>query len=392
LFGGLRDHHGGFRAVPRSVGRHGVCLLEKKGFIVTSYAVDEDAITLLRTWPTGRGQRAAVVSKLPATAAVDDQLRLVAALTSLSEALWRCYTHPGSAADDQGVNGEGWRREQTREAYTEVTAWIRKPNLPDADGAIIESYDPVEERAHRVGRALHAINDARLTETVCGDVTAEIQAVEAAERGDLNGRAVQAVVLSRADASPIQIAAADDLLAQNPLGGEALCLGFDPTAASVAAAHWLKAAADVVAEVSGIPATRVLFAADDIEALPVETPNEVLDLFGFSDKAYRIVVEMVSDAMLVAEGIASDFGALVVKYDAANDEDSGPDDESTPVRLTPLDPQRPALDLLEDLIIGIRGCRLVYEEYVDADEDASIDAQFCEAVREEARKNYTRII
>jgi hypothetical protein len=126
---------------------------------------------------------------------------------------------------------------------------------------------------------------------------------------------MQAVVLSRADASPIQVAAADSLLRQNPFDDERLLVDFDPTAASVAAAHWLKAAADVVAAVPGLPATQVLFAADDLEAIPVETPSEVLDLFDFSSSAYRIVVEMVADAMLVAEGVVSDVGALLVRYD-----------------------------------------------------------------------------
>ena len=358
---------------------------------MTSYAVDEDTSTLLRTWPTGRGQRAAVVSKLPDTAGVDRQMGLAATLTSLSEALWRCYTHPGRASDDPESNGEGWRREQTREAFPEVVTAITKPNLPDADGAMLESYDPAEEWAHRVGRALHAINDVKLIEAISADVAAEIQAVESAERGDLGGRAQQAVVLSRSDVSPVQVAAADAVLTEDPLNGERLFVDLDPTAASVAAAHWLKAAADVVAEVSGMPAAQVLFAADDIEALPVETPSEVLELFGFSSTAYRIVVESVSDAMLVAEGIVADLGALLVQHDAGDDGE--PEDEAAPVRLTPLDPQRPALDLLEDLLTGIRGCRLVYEEYADRDgTDASIDAQFCEAVREEARKKYLRLM
>jgi hypothetical protein len=198
------------------------------------------------------------------------------------------------------------------------------------------------------------------------------------------------VVLSRADANPIQVVAADTMLKQNPLAGDQLFLEIDPTAASVAAAHWLKAAADVVAEVSGMPATQVLSAADDIEALAVETPSEVLELFDFSSTAYRIVVEMVTDAMLVAEGVVSNLGALLVQHDGEEDEDN---DGPAPVRLTPLDPQRPALDLLEDLLTGIRGCRLLYEEYVDTDdEETSIDARFCEAVREEAGKSSARLM
>ncbi|MEV4708775.1 hypothetical protein [Actinoplanes sp. NPDC049316] len=358
---------------------------------MTNYAVDEDTGTVLRIWPTGRGQRAAVVGALPATAVAEDRLRLAAALTSLSEALWRCYTHPGLATDDRDGNGEGWRREQSREVFSQLVSLIKEPNLPSEGGAIIESYDPVEEWAHRVGRALRALDDAKLLEAVSADVAAEIEAVESAERGDLSGRAQQAVVLSRTDVNPVQVAAADGLLARDPLNGEQLFADVDPTAASVAAAHWLKAAADVVAEVSGMPADEVVQAADDIEALPAETPSEVLRLFNFSDTAYGVVVEMVRGAIQVGEGAVADLGALLAEYDTGDDNDD-PDAEPTPVRLTLLNPQRPALDLLRDLLTGIHGCRLVYEEYAHAGNTVATDTQFCEAVREQARKHYIRLM
>jgi hypothetical protein len=39
-----------------------------------------------------------------------------------------------------------------------------------------------------------------------------------------------------------------------------------------------------------------------------------------------------------------------------------------PDRLTPLDPRRPAVDLLEDLLLGLTACKLLYFEYADGDE------------------------
>jgi hypothetical protein len=42
--------------------------------------------------------------------------------------------------------------------------------------------------------------------------------VAAADCGDLSGRPVQAVLLDRVDASPVQVQAADRLLAEHPLG------------------------------------------------------------------------------------------------------------------------------------------------------------------------------
>ncbi|MGI5144135.1 MULTISPECIES: hypothetical protein [unclassified Streptomyces] len=69
------------------------------------------------------------------------------------------------------------------------------------------------------------------------------------------------------DASPVQVAAADHLLQQEPFGPDELFIGIDPTAAAVAAAHWLTAAADVAAEASGLNLTQVVLEADNIEAL-----------------------------------------------------------------------------------------------------------------------------
>jgi hypothetical protein len=105
-----------------------------------------------------------------------------------------------------------------------VLAAIGKPNLPYENGTLIVSYDPVEERSHRMGRALHAMTDAELTTAVVAEVETELAAVEHAELGDLSGRAVQAVRLSREDVSPVQVAAADQILAGDPLGGEDLFL------------------------------------------------------------------------------------------------------------------------------------------------------------------------
>src|SRR5947199_92941 len=83
------------------------------------------------------------------------------------------------------------------------------------------------------------------------EVAAEVAAVESAELGDLSGRARQAVSLTREDASPLQVAAADRLLADDPFGSRKLFTDVDPTSAAVAAAHWLYAAASIASDVSG---------------------------------------------------------------------------------------------------------------------------------------------
>ena len=87
------------------------------------------------------------------------------------------------------------------------------------------------------------------------------------------------------------------------------------------------------------------------------------------------------------------------------------------LRLTPLDPSRPALDLLEDLLSGIHGCWLIYQEYVEpsgsSDEQGDVEdgegdeepdaayyearheelmAAFIEAVRAEAAERHERLL
>jgi hypothetical protein len=101
---------------------------------------------------------------------------------------------------------------------------------------------------------------------------------------------------------------------------------------------------------------------------------------------------LVSDAMLVAEGMVPGPGSLLVRHDGEEDEDEG---EPTPLRLTPLDPHRPARDLLEDLLSGIYGCGLLYDEYADAgdgEEQAAVDEAFCIAVSVEAETNKVRLM
>ena len=380
---------------------------------MTRYAIDEARAELLASWETGYGGVATRVSVLPAGLQAPHRRALAAELSGLSEALWRCYTHPASAADSLEVNTEGWRREQTRDGFGSVVDHLRRPNLPDEHGSLLVSYDPVEERAHRVGRCLHRAADAGLTAAVIVEVEAELTAVERAELGDLSGRAVQAVQLTRQDASPVQVAAADQVLATNPLGSDDLFLELDPTSACVAAAHWLQAAADVVAELSGIAATAVVMEADNIEALPYATPTAVLELMEIGLSPTAAVTSLIRDAVALAAGEAPDLDELREKIDEADDnaERYAQDDpeaaaEFRKIRLTTLDPRRPARDMLEDLLSGIRGCWLLYQEYAptpdgvideddtqppDDDLDDAIDAAFRDAVRARAAADRSRL-
>ncbi|MFL6117712.1 MAG: hypothetical protein ACJ786_41135 [Catenulispora sp.] len=343
---------------------------------MTRYAVDAERGVLVGAWATGAGDRGFTVAALPASCPADLALRVAAGLDRLSGVLWRCYTHPASAAGDEGeLDSEGWRRAQEREAFATVVPGVTEPNLPQ-DGMLLRSYSPVTENAHMLGRTLHEIGDAEFTAQIAADVEAEIAAIGKAELGDLSGRARQAVVLTRQDASPVQVAAADRLLHEDPLGSVAMFTDVDPTSAAVAAAHWLHAAAAVVAEVSGGEVTGVIAEADDVEALPVATPTIVLELMAGGASAREAVTRLIGEAMAVAEGRLPNLPGLLAAFAelAERAEHAGPDDAEEleamleHVRATPLDPSRPALDLLEDLLSGIYGCALLYREYQAGDE------------------------
>ncbi|MGI5507181.1 hypothetical protein [Lentzea sp. CA-135723] len=369
---------------------------------MTKYAFDEERRALIATWETGDGHLARTVAVLPPSADHEGALRLAASLTTVSTMAWWTYTHPASAAENVEPDSEGWRRQHEREAFAEVPGHVRKPYLPNDQGYLVQSLVRVEEAAHRVGRAVHAIGDHELTEAVVADVEQELAAVERAERGDFSGRARQAVQLSRADASPLQVHAAHDFLHAHPLWSSKLFEEVDPTAAAVAAAHWLQAAAEVAGGVAGIDPVSVVVEADDIEALAVETPTLVLERLAAGESPRHVVVDLVAGAMIAGEGRLPDPDGLVdaIAEARARAEQYGPGDEELLAglmpRVTPLDPARPAQDLLEDLLDGIRGCWLLYRSHADVDLDHAaeeeIDEKFFAAVRAEADAKRDRLL
>ncbi|MEU6189517.1 hypothetical protein [Nocardia sp. NPDC047038] len=357
---------------------------------MTRYAFDADRAALVATWATGRGDLAQTVATLPPQVTTDQATDLASNLTTLSRFQWRTYTHPASAAGDPDVpNSEAWRRAEERRNFKEVEAGLRNPHLPTDEGLLV-SYSGVVESAHRIGRTLHDIDHAALLETVAAEVRTEQEAIESAERGDLSGRARQAVELSRPDVSPAQVHAADALLRNDPLGSIELFTELDPASASVAAAHWLYAAAEVAGEAANVATTDVVAEADDIEALQVETPTLVLERLAAGDTPTEVVLDLIAEAMAVHEGRVPAPWSLVARVAdiEAQAHRFGVDADTreamlTSFRISRLDPARPALDLLEDLLDGIRGCLLLYAAHTEHD-DAETETRFAEDVRLEA--------
>ncbi|WP_378729670.1 hypothetical protein [Nocardia brasiliensis] len=356
---------------------------------MTRYAFDADRNVLVATWPSGRGDLAQTVAVLPPTVTHDQATSLASHLTTLSRFQWRTYTHPASAAGDPDIpNSEAWRRAEERRNFKEVEAGIHAPNLPSEEGLVV-SYSGVVESAHRLGRTLHEIDDPTLRDAIAAEVSAEQAAIESAERGDLSDRARQAVELSRPDVSPAQVQAADDLLRADPLGSVELFTELDPASAAVAAAHWLLAAAEVAGEMAGVPCTDVVVEADDIEALQVETPTLVLERLDAGESPTEVVVDLIAEAMAVHEGRVPAPWAVVARVaeieEQARKFEVDADTRAAMLagfRISRLDPSRPALDLLEDLLDGIRGCLLLYAAHTD--DDADVETLFTADVRLEA--------
>lgn len=325
---------------------------------MTRFAFDAGRRALVRVWPTVEGDVASDVVIVDVSVPDDVVRDVVRTLTSLSRVSWRTYTHPASAAlDDLSPNTEGWRREGTREALAKVGEIIRHPNLPSG-GTILQSYVPTEEAAHALGRALHDAASPELIEAIVAEGEAEVHAIEAAESGSFDGRSAQAILLTRAEASPGQVAAADELLSADPLGSLELRTRIDPTSTSVAAAYWLLCAAEVAAQASGHEVEDIVLEADDIEALPVETPTTILARMVDEESPFDIVVDLVREAMDVAVGRVN-----TDRLDGLIENEM--DDV---VRLCLLDPARPGPDLVEDLLLGLHGAFLIWDESAPDDE------------------------
>jgi hypothetical protein len=225
-----------------------------------------------------------------------------------------------------------------------------------------------------VGRAVHVLDDEDPAARVLAEAQAELRAIHGAEIGDFSGRARQAVLISRAVASLEQVAAADALLSADPLGSDRLFTAVDPTAAVVPAAHWLRAAATIVADRAGLDPLEVVAHADDLEIMPVRTTAAVLKRLSVGESPRDVVVDLVDKAMQVAKGELPARETLVTDVQAARrrrrrGHHARVGETEEPPRASLLDPTRPSRDLLEVLLEGIRGCWLLYQEYADDTDD-----------------------
>jgi hypothetical protein len=353
---------------------------------MSRYATTADG-GLIVTWLTAAADQAAMLTVLPAGPRTE---QLALALTDLSEQLWRCYTHPATAApDDDDLNSEQSRRRADRAAIEQVPGIV---GLTDPTG---QAQDYLRSGAatypaESVAALLDDLDDQDAAAAVRAEIATELDAVQRAELGDLSGRAAQAVALNRPDASPTQIAEAHRILDADVFAEPDALRAVEPSAAAVAAASCLHAAARVAARAAGRESglSTVIRDADDIEALALASPMHVLDRLEHGADPHAIVIEMVVEAQRVIDGQLGDLERIEGEVGHALElADRLPlaHREQTltalldEIRACRLDPLRPGRDLLEDLLDGIRGCWLIFDEHhdrrtdLDDDDDADED-------------------
>ena len=307
---------------------------------MTIYAHDPEQRQLLAVWPKGSGHHAARITEVTESAELADVAILCEELTELSTTMWQTYTDPPHEPDDDD-------HDHSVMPLSQITAGLREPRLPDDKGSLVVSDDVLDEASHRTGRALLRINDAALTDAVVADLEREIDAVERAELGDLNGRAAQATSLDHLDTSPSQVAAA------------------------TAVGSSLK-----------IPPSSIFVEANNVEPCSIEVPQLVVAAIDEDNAApHEVVTALLLGAARVRDGEIPDLDDLIQHVVQAQEQaETYPEDireqayaELLPTHLTPLDPRRPARDLLEHLLDGLQSANtLFHAEATFADNGAPI--------------------
>ena len=323
---------------------------------MTRYAVDPDRGVLTRTITTRAGEIAGDVALLHTTDPAEGS-RLAVALTRLSDALWNAYADPASDALLRFSPDPG-DEDDPRFDPARVIHAVREPNLPE-DGYLPPERFTSEAAAHGVGRILHTIGDHTLRDLVAREVEAEVTAVAQADTGYFAERAAQAILITRVAPLHAQVEAAFDAFQEGPYDREAILDRFDPHAAAVVAAHWLLCAARIASQASGIATESIIQVADDLEELSVETPSNVLSLQVHGRTPHEAVSALIGIALGAAGGL---IPAALIDSLAAGEQ---PVDRL--MQISTVDPRRPAPDLLEDLLDGIEGSYLVWDDYDDTD-------------------------
>lgn len=337
---------------------------------MTAFSYAPSSRQIIASWRTGAPRRAEPVADVPESCDDEGADQLAAGLSDLSEAAWATYADIDECADPDETNTEQWQLREERADFDKARALTFEPGERDR-----WPYSPLLSAAKRLGLVLDEVGDARLRIQIARAVDRELDAVHAADMGDLAGLAQQAVTLSRLSASPVQIQAAWAILERDLLGAHDIHeAAVDPTAACVATTVWLRAAA-IVATASDPDDpnpdrwTTAVARADDIEAMPIDTIAVVFRALADGLSPRATVERLVRNAHRVAAGQMPDLDGLRERL-LGLDDLAEKVDEQTMVsildefRVCALDPRRPAPSLLDDLHAAIFGCFLLWRAEV----------------------------
>lgn len=340
---------------------------------MTTYGHDPTASTIVAIWTTGDGAVAHRVARVPP--GWDHELARCAAgaLTTLSARLWLAYAE--EAVADVPI---GRLAEAARHPFLPVGALLRRED------------DDRLEAAHQVGRIVSRAPGRAFRDAIVREVVAEVEAVRAADRGDLSGRAQQAVEHPRPTVPDAHLATAHTLLHGEPLGPAELSTTVEPTAAGVAALRWLRAATSATAVLVGHDPADVIALAEAIEHEDLRVARFAMGMLSANGES-DVVADLLHEAVLAGRG------HLVVcpdRYEASDETD----ELGHRVIVTVLDPREPGRSLVAGLIRGIHGCFRVYVDEISTRDGTDVDSRltwstraaelrtrFCDEVREAMR-------
>lgn len=345
---------------------------------MTNYGHDPAASAIVAMWSTGDGAVAHKVARVPPAWAHEWARRAAGALTVLSARLWLAY------AEDTVADVP----------LDRLAGAARRPSVPI--GALQwRDDDEYVEAAHEIGRIIAGAPGRAFRDAIVRDVAAEVEAVRAADRGDLSGRAQQALEHPRPNARDTQLAAAHALLHADPLGPAQLSTTVEPTAAGIAALRWLRGASAATAVLLGHGPADVIALAEAIEHEDLRVARSALAMVDGNSES-DVVWDLLHEAVLAGRG------RLVVcpdRYDASEETD----ELGHRLITTVLDPREPGRSLVGGLIRGIHGCFRVYVDEISTRESPDVDprltwsmqaaelrSRFCDEVRQAVRSRDDR--
>ncbi|TCK21567.1 hypothetical protein [Pseudonocardia endophytica] len=341
---------------------------------MTIYGHDPATSAIVAVWSTGDGAVAQKVARVPPSWAPEQARQTAGALSVLSARLWLAYAE----------------EEVDEIPLRQLPEAVRRPFLPI--GSLVQHEDDGRlEAAHEIGRLVARAPGRAFREAIVRDVTAEVEAVRAADGGDLGGRAQQAVEHPRPQAQDEQIAVAHALLLDEPLGPAELHTTVEPTAAGIAALRWLRAASTVTAGVVGHAPADVIALAEAIEHEDLGVARSALAMASGNSDA-DVVWDLLHEAVLAGRG------RLLFCPDRYGPPPVEADEHGHRLIVTVLDPREPGRSLVSGLVRGIQGCFRVYVDEISTRDGPDTDpllvwskrsaelwSRYCDEVRETAR-------